>query len=126
MDVLSALIRDMHMRKQRTQQKRMALQLLTFSGVVRAGHVELRYGAPVATITAFRTQRLAIMPPKAQLTPSRPGANNVTVLKRFWQRVRSLSSIQPLRKPIQPSGLSRHATRYKGTALRLIKGTSRA
>ena len=61
MDILCALIHGMQMRKQRTQQTRTAMQLLTFSGVVRSSHVELRYATPIATITAFRAQGPAIV-----------------------------------------------------------------
>ena len=125
MYILSSLIHHIETRKQRTQQKRTALQLLTFSGVVRSSHVELRYATPIATISGFGVQRLAIPPPKSLLIPSRSGANNVPALTRLWQRVRRLSSIQLLRGPLQSPGLAREP-RYKGAALRLIKGSRHA
>ncbi len=91
MDILFSLTHDMQMRKQRTQQKRTALQLLTFSGVVRSSHVELRYATPIATITAFRAQRATNQHPLIQRFPLRSWERNIGLhLKQTWHWVRSL------------------------------------
>jgi len=121
MDILSSLIHDMQMSKQRMQQKRTALQLLTFSGVVRSSHVELRYATPIATITAFRAPRLAIKLPKSQLIPSRPTTHNITLpFQHTWQRLRSLPFILLLRALLGDTGPMRYQRR-QGISLQLFK-----
>ncbi len=109
MDILSALIHGMQMRKQRTQQTRTAMQLLTFSGVVRSSHVELRYATPIATITAFRAQGPAINPAKTRLTSSRPTTQNIALeLFKIWQRVRRLSCGLLLGESLRDRNLVQH------------------
>jgi hypothetical protein len=62
MHVLSSLIHYLTLRRARTKQTRTALHMLALSGVVRPGHVELRYATPLASMTAFRAQPTAIEP----------------------------------------------------------------
>ncbi len=91
MYILSFLIRDIEMRKQRTQQKRIALQLLTFSGVVRPGHVELRYPTTLIGRTAYHPQRITSQHPLIQPFPLRSWERTIALhLKQTWHWVSSL------------------------------------
>lgn len=52
--------------RRRRQQTRKALQMLALSGVVRPGHVELRYCVPLITLKALnRSASPASLPPSA-------------------------------------------------------------
>lgn len=87
----------------RTKQKRTALHLLALSGVVRPSHVELRYAAPIASITAFRAQPTAIEHTRTQPIPLRSWDQNITLnMKQTRQWTHSLSSaiVQLAKKPI--------------------------
>jgi hypothetical protein len=67
--------------------------MLAVSGVVRPGHVELRYATPIASITAFRAQPNAIKHPQTQAIPSQPENCNITLnIKQTRQWTRNLTS----------------------------------
>ena len=103
MHVLSSPIHYIKSRRAYKKQKRTALHMLAVSGVVRPGHVELRYAAPIASITAFRSQPAAIKHPQAQPVPSKPDARNVALnIKHARQWTRNLSSVivQFANKPV--------------------------
>ena len=77
--------------------------MLALSGVVRPGHVELRYATPITSITAFRAQPTAIKPPQTQPIPSQPDTRNVALnIKEARQWTRNLSSVivQLANKPV--------------------------
>ena len=100
---LSSPIRYIKSRRAYKKQKRNALHMLAVSGVVRPGHVELRYAAPIASITAFRTQPTAIKPPQTQSIPSERGNCNITLnFKQTSQWTRNVAStiIQLAKKPV--------------------------
>ena len=85
------------------KQKRTALHMLALSGVVRPGHVELRYATPITSITAFRAQPTAIKHPQTQPIPSQPDPRNVALnIKQARQWTRNLSSVivQLANKPV--------------------------
>ena len=93
MHVLSSPIHYIKLRRARKKQKRTALHMLALSGVVRPGHVELRYVTPSTSITAFRAQPTAIEHPQTQPIPLRSWEHNITLnMKQTWQWARSLSS----------------------------------
>ena len=103
MHVLSSPIHYIKSRRAYRKQKRTALHMLAVSGVVRPGHVELRYAAPIASITAFRTQPPAIKHPQTQAVSSQPDTSNVTLnIKQARQWTRNLSSVivQLANKPV--------------------------
>ena len=103
MYVLSSPIRYIKSRRAYKKQKRTALHMLAVSGVVRPGHVELRYAAPIASITAFRTQPTVIKQPQTQSIPSERENGNITLnIKQTRQWTRNLSStiIQLAKKPV--------------------------
>jgi len=57
MDVITSLIQYMKLRRvqsKQNRQKRTVLHMLAASGVVRPGHIELRYTKPFARSTARR------------------------------------------------------------------------
>jgi hypothetical protein len=57
MDVITSLIQYMKLRRVQSSQKRQkrtVLHMLAASGVVRPGHIELRYTKPFARSTARR------------------------------------------------------------------------
>jgi hypothetical protein len=58
--MLSSLIQYIKFRKADKKQKRIALHMLTVSGVVRPSHVELHYSNPTASMTTLRKQRTII------------------------------------------------------------------
>lgn len=103
MHLLSSQIQYIKLLRARTKQKRTALHMLALSGVVRPGHVELRYATPIASITAFRAQPTAIKHPQTQPIPSQPWDHHITLnLKQTRQWTRSLSSalVQLAKKPV--------------------------
>ena len=64
-------IRHLRMYVERTRQKRKALHMLALSGVVRPGHVELRYAIPPLNIedqfSAFQEKPVAAVGPSGFL-----------------------------------------------------------
>ncbi|MBU6482656.1 MAG: hypothetical protein KGS09_19205 [Nitrospirae bacterium] len=103
MHTLSSSIHYIKLRRARKEQKRTALRMLTLSGVVRPSHVELRYAAPIASITALRAQPMATERPQSQPLPGRSCEHMITLnMTRAWQWTRSLSSslVQLAKKPI--------------------------
>jgi hypothetical protein len=96
MQVLTSTIQYIKLRRVHKKQKRTALHMLALSGVVRPSHIEFRYVTPIASITAFRTQPIALEHPKTQLIPSPPENHDI------GQRTRSLSSaiIQFAKNPV--------------------------
>jgi hypothetical protein len=103
MDVLSSPIHYMKSRKAYMKQKRTALHMLALSGVVRPGHVELRYATPIASITAFRAQPVAHKNPQPQLIPSQPENCTITLTTkqtRQWARNLSSAIVQLANKPV--------------------------
>jgi endonuclease/exonuclease/phosphatase (EEP) superfamily protein YafD len=103
MHVLSSPIHYIKSRRVYKKQKRTALHMLAVSGVVRPGHVELRYAAPIASITAFRAQPTAIKHPQTQAIPPQPENCNITFnIKQTRQWTRNLTSaiIQLANKPV--------------------------
>lgn len=103
MHVLSFPIHYIKSRRAYKKQKRTALHMLAVSGVVRPGHVELRYATPITSITAFRAQPTAIKHPQTQSIPSQTENCNITLnIKQTRQWTRNLSSaiIQLAKKPV--------------------------
>ena len=103
MHTLSSSIHYIKLRRASKEQKRTALRMLALSGVIRPSHVELRYAAPIAGITAFRAQPMATERPQSQPRPARSWEHMITLsMTRAWQRTRRLSSslIQLAKKPI--------------------------
>jgi hypothetical protein len=103
MDVLSSPIHYIKSRKASVKQKRTALRMLALSGVVRPGHVELRYATPIASITAFRVRPAAISPPQTQAIPSQPENCTTTLTTkqtRQWARNLSSAIVQLANKPV--------------------------
>ncbi len=103
MQILSSPIHYIKLRRARTKQKQTALHMLSLSGVLRPGHVELRYTTPIASIAAFHTQPTAIEHPQTQPIPLRSWEQNMTLnMKQTWQWTRSMSSVlvQLAKKPI--------------------------
>jgi len=93
MHVLSSPIHYIKSRRAYKKQKQTALHMLAVSGVVRPGHVELRYATPIASITAFRAQPTAIKHPQTQAIPSQPENCTITLTtKQTRQWARNLSS----------------------------------
>lgn len=104
MHILTSPLQSIKLHRARKRQKRTALHMLTLSGVVRPGHVELRYAVPIASISAFRAQPRATECPQSQPLPARSGERMITLnMTRAWQWTRSLLSIpiQLAKKPIQ-------------------------
>ena len=96
MDILCSLIHDIQMRRQRTQQKRTALQMLTVSGVVRPGHVELRYPTILVSRTAYQEQRVTSQEPLIQPFRLRSWERTIALhLKQTWHWVSSLGMASP-------------------------------
>ena len=103
MDVISSPIHYIKSRRAYTKQKRTALHMLALSGVVRPGHVELRYATPIASITAFRAQPAAHKNLQAQPIPSQPENCTITLnIKQTRQWTRNLTSaiVQLANKPV--------------------------
>jgi hypothetical protein len=103
MHVLSFPIHYIKSRRAYRKQKRTALHMLAVSGVVRPGHVELRYAAPIASITAFRAQPTAIKHPETQPIQSQPEKGTLTVtVKQTQQWARNFTSaiVQIANKPV--------------------------
>jgi len=103
MHVLSSPIQYIKLRSAHKKQKQTALHMLAASGVVRPSHVELRYAASIASITAFRTQPSAIEYPQTQPIPLRVEDHNIALnMKQTRQWARSLSSVivQFAKRPI--------------------------
>jgi hypothetical protein len=103
MHVLSSPIHYIKSRRAYKKQKQTALHMLAVSGVVRPGHVELRYAAAIAGITAFRAQPTAIKHPQTQAIPPQPENCNITFnIKQTRQWTRNLTSaiIQLANKPV--------------------------
>ena len=80
-----------------------ALHMLALSGVVRPGHVELRYATPVASITAFRAQPTAIKHQPTQPIPSQPSDHSITFKMKQtqqWTRRFSFAIVQLAKTPV--------------------------
>ena len=71
MHALSFSIRHLLSRSEGKNQKRVALQLLALSGVVRPGHVELRYPKTVISRPPLHAQRMTSQHPLIQPFPLR-------------------------------------------------------
>jgi len=97
MHILSSPFHYMRLRRLRERQKRMALHMLALSGVVRPGHVELRYSTSIARISAFRSQASGMNNQQGQPLSLQSPANTQT-----WQWARSLWStlVNLAKKPI--------------------------
>ncbi len=91
MHALSFSIHHLLPRSERRRQKRVALQLLTLSSVVRPGHVELRYPTTLISKTAFHAQqRITSQHPVIHPSPLQSWERTVTFhLKQIWRRVSS-------------------------------------
>jgi hypothetical protein len=103
MDVLSSPIHYIKSRREYMKQKRNALHMLALSGVVRPGHVELRYATPLASITAFRAQPAAHKNPQPQSILSQPENCTITLTTkqtRHWARDLSSALVQLANKPV--------------------------
>ena len=103
MFVLCSPIHYIKSRRTYMKQKRTVLRMLALSGVVRPGHVELRYATPIASIIAFRAQPTAVKHPQTQPIPSQPENFHVALnIKQAWQWTRNISSVivQLASKPI--------------------------
>ena len=103
MSVLSSPFQYIKLRSVHKKQKRTALHMLALSGVVRPSHVELRYAAPIASITAFRAQPTAIKHPQTQSIPSPPENRNIASninQTRQWTRNLSSAIIQLAKTPV--------------------------
>jgi hypothetical protein len=103
MHVLSSPIQYIKLRRVHKKQKRTALHMLALSGAVRPSHVELRYAAPNASITASRAQPTVVGYPQTYPVPLRSWDHDTTLsMKQTLQRARSLSSslVQLAKKPI--------------------------
>ena len=93
MHVLSSPIQYITLRRAHKKQKRTALHMLALSGVVRPSHVEIRYAAPIASITASRAQPTAMGHPLSHPLPLQSWNHNITLnMNQTWQWTRSLSS----------------------------------
>ena len=105
MHVLSSPIQYIKLRRAHKKQKRTALHMLALSGAVRPSHVELRYAAPIASITASGAQPTASEYPQTHPIPLRSWDHDTTLnMKQTLQWARSLSSslVQLVKKPIVP------------------------
>ena len=103
MHVLPSPIQYIKLRSAHKKQKRTALHMLALSGAVRPSHVELRYAAPIASITASRAQPTVVGYPQTHPVPLRSWDHETALsMKQILQRVRSLSSslVQLAKKPI--------------------------
>jgi hypothetical protein len=103
MHVLPSPIQYIKLRSAHKKQKRTALHMLALSGAVRPSHVELRYAAPISSITASCAQLTAVGHPQTHPVPLRSWDHDTTLnMKQTLQRVRSLSSslVQLAKKPI--------------------------
>ncbi|MEP6959320.1 MAG: hypothetical protein ABI980_11370 [Nitrospirota bacterium] len=90
MPALSWSIHHLMLRRAHKNQKRVALQLLALSGVVRPGHVELRYTALIGS-TAFHAQRMTCPEPLIQSLPFLSWAHTISFhLQPTWQWMISL------------------------------------
>ena len=93
MYVLFSPIQCIKLRRAHKKQKRTALHMLSLSGVVRPSHVEIRYAAPIAIITAARVQPTAMGYPLNHPLPLRSWDHNITLnMNQTWQWARNLSS----------------------------------
>ena len=104
MHVLSSPIQYIKLRRTHKKQKRTALHMLALSGVVRPSHVELRYAAPIASITAFRAQPTAIGDSQTHPIPLPSWDHNTSFnmkQTRLWACSLSSSLVQLAKKPIQ-------------------------
>jgi hypothetical protein len=103
MHVHPSPIQYIRLRSAHKKQKRTALHMLALSGAVRPSHVELRYAAPIACITASRTQPTVVGYPQTHPVPLRSWDHDTTLsMKQTLQWARSLSSslVQLAKKPI--------------------------
>jgi hypothetical protein len=107
MHVLPSPIQYIKLRSAHKKQKRTALHMLALSGAVRPSHVELRYAAPIASITASRAQPTVIRYLQNYPVPLRSWDHDDTALnmKPTLQWVRSFSSslVQLAKKTDRPS-----------------------
>ena len=93
MPVLPSPIQYIKLRSAHKKQKRTALHMLALSGAVRPSHVELRYAAPISSITASRAQSAVVWYPQTHPVPLRSWDHDTALsMKQTLQRVRSLSS----------------------------------
>jgi hypothetical protein len=103
MHVLPSPIQYIKLRSAHKKQKRTALHMLALSGAVRPSHVELRYAAPIASITASRAQSAVVWYPQTHPVPLRSWDHDTTLNKKQtlqWARNLSSSLVQLAKKPI--------------------------
>ena len=103
MHVLPSPIQYIKLRSAHKKQKRTALHMLALSGAVRPSHVELRYAAPIASITASCAQPTVIGYPQTHPVPLRSWDHDTTLNKKQtlqWARNLSSSLVQLAKKPI--------------------------
>jgi len=103
MRALSSPIHYIKSRRAQMKQKRTAMHMLALSGVVRPGHVELRYAASIASITAFRAETAPNKRLQTQPIPSQIESPVITLkIKQTQQWTRSLSSaiVQIAKRPV--------------------------
>jgi len=103
MHVIPSPIQYIKLRSAHKKQKRTALRMLTLSGAVRPCHVELRYMAPIASITASCTQPTEIRYPQTHPIPLRSWDHDTRLNRKqplHWARSLSFSLVQLAKKPI--------------------------
>ena len=103
MNVLLYPIHSMEAHRIRRKQTRTALQMLTVSGVIRPGHVELRYGTPIISVSSLRTTASAYKSPIANHLPSaqeQAHAESATLLAQ-WVCTLPTTIANLARKPIR-------------------------
>ena len=98
MNILSP-IHYIKKRRARRKQLRTVLQMLSVSGVVRAGHIEPRYFEPSSQVDALYTQKS-----KGPQTAASPAIRSHVQLSTFgfdWPRLRQLATAKPSRLQIE-------------------------
>ena len=103
MHAFSSPLQYIKSRRMRKQQKRTALHMLAVSGVVRPGHVELRYTTPITGMTGFPMQLTSTGHAQTHPMPLPSWDQDTSLnMKQAQQRVCRLSSaiIQLAKKPI--------------------------
>jgi hypothetical protein len=103
MHVLPSPIQYIKLRSAQKKQQRTALHMLALSGAVRPSHVELRYAAPIASITASCAQPTVIGYPQTHPVPLGSWDHDTTLNKKQilqWARSLSSSLVQLAKKPI--------------------------
>jgi hypothetical protein len=103
MPILSSTIQSLKVRRTHKKQTRTALHMLALSGVVRPGHIELRYATPITSITAFRSQPAAVDLPQIQPIPSQPESHDIICAMtqtRPWTESLVSAMVQFAKRPV--------------------------